>query len=154
MQPSAFFLLLAAAATVGSPVRAPGANAAMGQQRPPVSFRDRVVVRVPATRAATPVPTLVRYVEKKGPKCIAADQLAGAVVTAADSVDLVVRGGKHIRATFKDDCRALGYYGGFYVKPSLDGQVCAGRDSVRSRSGDSCPISAFKMLVEKRVKQR
>ncbi|MBN8808718.1 MAG: hypothetical protein J0I47_10895 [Sphingomonas sp.] len=117
-------------------------------------LHERITIRVPATRQSAPMPVQMRYIEKKGPKCIGADQLAGAVVTAADSVDLVMHGGKRVRAAFKDQCRALGYYGGFYVKPSLDGKVCAGRDSVRSRSGDSCPISLFKSLVAKPVKQR
>jgi hypothetical protein len=153
MQPSAPFLLLAAAATLASPVSAP-AQRAPAPRGGTAGFHERPTIRVPSTRQSLPVPQQVRYVEKKGPKCIAAGDLAGALVTASDSVDLVLKGGKRVRAAFKDDCNALAYYGGFYVKPSLDGQVCAGRDSVRSRSGDSCPISVFKALVEKKVKQR
>ena len=78
-----------------------------------------------------------------------ADQLGGAIV-ATDYVDLVLRGGDRVRAEVDGDCSGLGYYGGFYVKPSADGQVCAGRDSIRTRSGDQCTIRKFKKLVAKK----
>ena len=91
----------------------------------------------------------MRWIEKKGPQCIAVDQLAGAAV-GGDTVDLMLRGGNRVRARLDGDCPALDFYAGFYLKPSADGLVCAGRDSIRSRSGDSCTISGFKKLVQKR----
>ena len=95
------------------------------------------------------VPPPQRWVEKRGPKCIAAGDLGGAIV-GSRTVDLVLRGGERVRATLDGDCPALDFYSGFYLKPSADGQICAGRDTIRSRSGDSCEISGFRRLVMKK----
>lgn len=149
----AAFVLIASVAAVSTPAPAgPVTRVELAQ----VTIRGRIVIRVPSRLrgAATPAPQLtpaqpIIWAEKKGPKCIAADQLGGAIV-ATDYVDLVLRGGDRVRAELDGDCSGLGYYGGFYVKPSADGQVCAGRDSIRTRSGDQCTIRKFKKLVVKK----
>jgi hypothetical protein len=124
-----------------------------GTQLAQVTIRERIIIRVPsmAPRAAPLISAVPppRYVEKKGPKCIAAADLGGAIV-GAKSVDLVLRGGERVRAMLDGDCPALDFYSGFYLKPSADGQICSGRDTIRSRSGDSCEISTFRKLVIKR----
>ncbi|WP_084250980.1 hypothetical protein [Sphingomonas pruni] len=144
----AFIASIAAAATPAPAGQVTGIELAQ------VTIRGRIIIRVPSRLRGAPAqqPTPVRpikWAEKKGPKCIAADQLGGAIV-AADYVDLVLRGGDRVRAELDGDCSGLGYYGGFYVKPSADGQVCAGRDSIRTRSGDQCTIRKFKKLVAKK----
>jgi hypothetical protein len=150
---AAAVMLLASAAAAGTPVPA---GQATGVELAQVTIRGRIIIRVPSTprNAVSPLRRVapaqpIEWVEKKGPKCIAASQLGGAIV-AGDYVDLVMRGGDRVRARLKGDCSGLGYYGGFYVKPSADGQVCAGRDSIRTRSGDSCTIKRFRKLVAKR----
>jgi hypothetical protein len=135
-------------ATPSALVALPFGEPAMGQ----VSITGRVVVRVESTPRAVPV--AVRWVEKSGPKCIVANQLAGAIVNGTDSVDLVLKGGSRVRAELDDDCTSLGYYGGFYLKTASDGQVCARRDTIRTRSGDACSIGKFKRLVAKPAKIR
>jgi len=150
--PLAAFVLIASVAAVGTPAPA---GQVTGIELAQVTIRGRIVIRVPSRlRDAAPSPQLapappIKWAEKKGPKCIAADQLSGAIV-AGDYVDLVLRGGDRVRAELDGDCSGLGYYGGFYVKPSADGQVCAGRDSIRTRSGDQCTIRKFKKLVAKK----
>jgi hypothetical protein len=147
-------LLLASATTVGAPVPVPQtAGADLAQ----VTLRERIIIRIPSAPSpvAAPLPKVVaappvRWKEKKGPKCIAANQLGGAVVGATDSIDLVLKGGARLRTQIDGDCAGLGYYGGFYLRPSSDGQVCAGRDSIRTRSGDTCKIKRFRTLVAKR----
>ena len=109
------------------------------------SFHRRTVVRVP--RVAPSAPTQWR--ERKGPQCVAANQLAGAIVHP-DGADLVLLGGDRVRVKLDGDCPALGYYSGFYLKPAADGMVCTGRDAIRSRAGDACRIRGFKRLVPKR----
>lgn len=129
---------------------------AFGEPSGQVSITGRVVIRVDpargpaAVRAAPPI----RWVEKDGPKCVVANQLAGAIINGTDSVDLVLKGGSRVRALLADDCTALGYYGGFYLKTAADGQVCARRDTIRTRSGDSCSIGKFRQLVAKPEKRR
>lgn len=145
--------LLASVAAAGTAVPA---GRVTGIELAQVTIRGRIIIRVPSTpqdraapmRQVTP-PRPVKWAEKKGPECVAADQLGGAIV-GGDYVDLVLRGGDRVRAELAGDCSGLGYYGGFYVKPSADGQVCAGRDSIRTRSGDRCTIRKFKKLVAKK----
>jgi hypothetical protein len=152
--PTAIALLLLASATAaGTPVPAGRLNGAEFAQ---VTIHERIIIRVPSRLRGsmnpardTPLPQPVEWAEKKGPKCIAADQLGGAIV-AGDYVDLVLRGGDRVRAQLDGDCAGLGYYGGFYLKPSADGLVCAGRDAIRTRSGDSCKVRKFKKLVAKK----
>lgn len=118
-----------------------------------VTIRQRIIIRVPAmTTRAPPVPTPppVVWKEVKGPKCVIVNQLAGAAITRSDSVDLFLRGGRRLRAQLDDNCPALDYYGGFYLSPTSDGQVCGGRDTIHSRSGGKCLIDRFRELIPKR----
>jgi len=133
-------ILLAAAAPAGAPAAAQD-DRVLAQ----LVIPQRVIVRV---RRMTPVapPVPVTWREVKGPKCVAAGLLAGAVVTARDRIDLVLRGGQRVRATLDDDCRGLDFYSGFYLRPDANGQVCAGRDAIRSRSGARCEIGRFRSL--------
>ena len=110
-------------------------------------IQQRIVVRV--QRAPLPVKQ-IRWVEKKGPKCIQLNTLAGALIVEPDAVDLVQEGGERVRARLDDDCPALDFYAGFYLKPTRDGRICAERDAVRSRSGRQCDIARFRKLVAKR----
>ena len=148
----AVLTLIASVAAAGTPAPA---GQVTGIELAQVTIRGRIIIRVPSTLRdrVAPAPQLtparpIKWAEKKGPECIAADQLGGAIV-AGDYVDLVLRGGDRVRAQLDGDCSGLGYYGGFYVKPSADGQICSGRDSIRTRSGDRCTIRKFKKLVAK-----
>lgn len=152
MHPTAPLLMIFATAASAPLSAASFGEPGVGQ----VSITGRVVIRVESTRAPAALmrATPVRWVEKDGPKCIVANQLAGAIVNGTDSVDLVFKGGSRMRALLDDDCAALGYYGGFYLKTAADGQICARRDTIRTRSGDSCSIGKFKRLVAKVEKPR
>lgn len=111
------------------------------------TMNERVVIRVPRMAGPVPVaPQPIRWKEKKGPKCIAAQAMAGALITARDQVDLVLAGGKRVRVKLDGECRQLDYYGGFYFRPSADGMICADRDALRVRSGASCGIDQFRSL--------
>lgn len=122
-----------------------------------VTVQQRMVIRVPRlpigrtpiAGAATALPPL-RWSEKKTGKCVPVGQLAAATIAGPDSVDLLLNGGKRIRARFDDDCRALDFYSGFYVKMPSDGNVCASRDVIHSRSGGECRIRSFRALVPTR----
>lgn len=118
-----------------------------------LTIRQRVVVKVPRM-VPPPVAAPVRWVEKKGPECIPAAFLAGAIVTDRTKLDLVFRGGRRVRAELEDDCHGLDLYRSFYIKPAADGLVCADRDVVRSRSGANCPIDKFRSLEPREVKMK
>ena len=120
-----------------------------GVQLAQMTIHERIIIRVPrmsVTQQARRVPIPIVYREKKGPKCVAAADLAGALIVQRDTVDLVLAGGRRLRAHLDNDCAPMDYYGGFYLRPAADGKVCANRDVIRVRSGATCGITTFKTL--------
>ncbi len=124
-----------------------------------VTVHERVIIRLPRmapagaparTISRVTAPAAVRYKEKKGPKCVAVADMGGAMIVEPGAVDLVMDGGKRLRAKLDDDCGPMDFYNGFYLRPAADGQVCAKRDVIRMRSGASCEIATFKTLTAAR----
>lgn len=113
-----------------------------------VTVRQQIIVRV--SRGARPAPppgaSLIRWQESRGPRCVPVGAIAGATMLGPNSVDLVLRDNRRVRAKLEQRCPALDYYYGFYVEPNADGQVCAERDFVRSRIGGECRIDEFRRL--------
>ena len=118
-------------------------------------IQQQLIIRVPrmplprperSSRATLPP---IEWAEKKAAKCIPTTSVVTAAITRADSVDLVLNGGKRLRARLESDCPALDFYSGFYMKLAPDGQFCAKRDTIRSRSGGECRIQSFRALVPK-----
>lgn len=121
-----------------------------------LTIRERLIIRVPrvvvpgvvAVGRAPPIPVRPTvWREAKGPKCIRAQAMAGAMITSPKQVDLVLIGGKRVRARLERACRPLDFYAGFYLRPARDGMICADRDAIKIRSGASCGIDEFKTLV-------
>jgi len=148
--PAAAAPLLLLLAAPGAPPAAPEWPRAAGMLQQHVTIHvPRVTVTSSATiilRRTAPVP----MVEKKAADCVKIDKISGFAVNRNDSVDLLLNDGKLLRVKLGDDCRALGFYSGFYVKPTSDKKICAGRDSFRSRSGRSCGVTGFKALTPMR----
>lgn len=113
---------------------------------PRITITTTTVVRTRA-RAPAPPPPSPPMVEKKADDCIRMQRVVGFAVTRNDSVDLIMNDGTRMRARLGNNCPSLGFYSGFYVRPNSDGKMCVNRDTIRSRSGGSCSISAFKTLV-------
>ena len=135
-------LALAAPALAADRVTVPA-----GGQITRLAIQQRVVIRVPRMpEARLPLPRPVKWKEKKGPECVGAQSMAGALVSAPNQVDLVLIGGRRVRAKLDGDCKPLDFYSGFYVRPSKDGKICRDRDAIRVRSGASCQIDDFKLL--------
>lgn len=88
----------------------------------------------------------IEWVEQKGPKCIAAERIAGATLSGPSSIDFVLRNRRRVRAVMDDECPALDFYRGFYLQPD-DERICAKRDTIRKRDGGSCGIERFRILV-------
>jgi len=106
--------------------------------------QDEVILRIPIQ--PHPVVQQIEWIERKGPKCIAAGAVRRALLSGPDRVDFVLANRSRVRAHFDEDCPALDFYGGFYLRPE-DERVCAGRDAIHSRMGGSCTIERFKLLV-------
>ena len=128
-------LLLSVAASVSAPA----------QPRTGIIVREQIVVRM----QSRPAPQIVHWKEGKGPKCVEARAIAGAALVSQNSVDLVLRDRKRIRARLENSCPALDYYYGFYITPNKDGMICAARDIIRSRRGGQCEIDGFRTLEAK-----
>jgi hypothetical protein len=120
------------------------------------TIRQRVIIRVPRMGppplpvGRRPISATTEWKEGKGPACVSADTMAGALISGTDTIDLVLRGGARVRVQLDGACPPLGFYTGFYLRGSPDGMVCAGRDPIRVRSGASCPIKRFRTLTPKR----
>lgn len=115
-----------------------------------LTIRRQIMVRIPVrTRpdAAMAVrESRVEWKEKRGPKCVGATQILAATALSQKSVDLIMRDRSRLRARFERSCPALDFYRGFYINPTVDGQICADRDGIRSRVGGECGIDAFRKL--------
>ncbi|MEO5611619.1 MAG: hypothetical protein ABIT68_02470 [Sphingomicrobium sp.] len=94
------------------------------------------------------LPQRFEWVESKGPKCVPAADIRGALLSGTDHVDFILPDRQRIRATFDDDCPALDFYNGLYLNTE-DQKLCAMRDSVHSRIGGSCRIARFRKLTPK-----
>ena len=127
-----------------------GLAAAQPDERPQSVRRlvveDEVILRIPLRPRSAPLP--FEWIERKGPKCIPVGAIRGARLSGPDHVDFMMADRRRVRAKFDDDCPALDFYGGFYLKPE-DERLCARRDSVHSRIGGSCRIERFRQLVPK-----
>lgn len=107
----------------------------------------RVVIRVaPQVRQVRPRENLRAWREKSAPRCFQINSLAGIVISKPDSIDMVLRGGKIIRARLERGCPSIDFYSGFYLKPTEDGRLCEDRDIIHSRTGGACEIDKFKSL--------
>lgn len=150
---SAAFLLPPGAPGPGKPVPSPS-SAAAPTRIAQVRIQQHIVIRVPrpdpvrrvTAPPAAPLPP-IGWVEKRADDCVDAESLSGAAIIRSDSVDLVLAGGRRVRAKLGNECPALDFYAGFYVKPNKDGKVCAKRDAFRSRSGGECRIKSFRTLI-------
>ena len=119
----------------------------MSQSVTRLVIEDQVILKVPIR--PRPLSPQFEWREHKGPKCIAAGAIRGALLSGPQQVDFVLGDGpRRIRAELEEDCPALDFYKGFYLQPQ-DEQLCAGRDAVHSRIGGSCTIERFKQLVPK-----
>ena len=125
-----------------------GGDPAAPPAPPPVRMmivQQQMILRIPVR--PHPAPNFV-WEEEKGPKCLPVGAIAGAMLSNPGNIDIVLRNRQRVRAKLDSDCDGLDFYGGVYLQTG-DGEVCAKRDSIRSRVGGTCRIEKFRMLVPK-----
>jgi hypothetical protein len=110
--------------------------------------RDEIILRIPVRRRPSPA---IEWKERKGPRCLDADRIVGAMLSGPSSIDFLMRDRQRIRAQMDSECPALDYYGRFYLIPD-DDRICAKREFVRSRVGGRCRNERFRKL-EPQVKR-
>jgi hypothetical protein len=120
--------------------------AMIGQSVTRLVVQDEIILRIPVQ--PRPILPRIEWVEKKGPKCVAAAKIGHALMSGDKGVDFILADRRRVRAELDEDCPALDFYGGFYLQ-TQDEQVCAGRDAIHSRMGGSCTIERFRSLVAK-----
>lgn len=112
-----------------------------------VVIQRTTIVRVPPAITSSTVTQPTRWKEKGGPDCIKWSSIAAAMISSANSLDVILRGGQRYRVKLGKSCQAIDFYSDFYVKATPDGQVCKSRDSIYSRAGGECSIDKFKTLA-------
>jgi hypothetical protein len=121
-----------------------------GAELAQLTIQQRVVIRVPMVPIPAEPTRPLRLIEKKGPKCLASNSVAGAIVTSERTIDLFTRNGPRLRAELDKQCQAIDLRFGFYVRPNPDGRICANRDTIHARTGGQCDIQKFRTLVPER----
>jgi hypothetical protein len=89
-----------------------------------------------------------RFVERHMGRCLSVAGIAGVQPDAGNRLILFMRDRRMVSATLERACRARDFYSGFYVDRTNDGQICANRDTLLSRSGANCKLTAIRQLVE------
>ncbi|HEU0310202.1 MAG TPA: hypothetical protein VFR36_03135 [Sphingomicrobium sp.] len=110
-----------------------------------VVVQDELIISIPV-RPRPRRTQNIEWKEEKGPKCVRAERIAGAMLSGPSSIDFVLRDRSRVRAVMDDECPALDFYGGFYLHPN-DERICAKREAIRRRDGGSCRIERFRLLV-------
>ena len=110
-----------------------------------VVVQDQLIISIPV-RPRPKMSQRFDWKEEKGPKCVRAERIAGAMLSGPSSIDFVLRDRSRVRALMDDECPALDFYRGFYLQPD-DERICAKRETIRSRIGGTCRIERFRTLV-------
>jgi hypothetical protein len=105
--------------------------------------QEEVIMRIQVRARLAPV---FDWVERKGPKCVDADEIRAAGLRDQTHVDFLMSDRSRMRAQLSDDCPTLDFYNGFYITPAK-GKLCVRRDSLHLRMGGSCKIERFRRLV-------
>ena len=87
-----------------------------------------------------------RIVQRAIGKCLPVSGVS-AVRVSNNRLLLFMRDQRVVSASLEKSCRAADFYSGFYVERSADGQICADRDRLQSRSGAKCKLSKLRQLV-------
>jgi hypothetical protein len=89
-----------------------------------------------------------RLVERHMGRCLPIAGIAGVQPDVSNRLILFMRDRRMVSATLERACRARDFYSGFYVDRTNDGQICANRDTLLSRSGANCKLTGLRQLVE------
>lgn len=112
--------------------------------------QDReLILRVPVRPLPQP---RVTWQPVRQLQCVPIRAIRGAMLSSPSSVDILLPQQQRVRARFAEDCPALDFYDGFYLKPT-DGRICAERDIIYSRMGGSCRIEALRQLAPRLRRQ-
>lgn len=87
-------------------------------------------------------------VERRMGRCLPVSGIAGVQMGGDSKLILFMRDQRIVSATLEKACRSRDFYSGFYMARSDDGQLCTHRDTLQSRAGANCQLTALKQLVD------
>ncbi|MFV0644272.1 MAG: hypothetical protein ACK5NN_07205 [Sphingomonadaceae bacterium] len=87
------------------------------------------------------------FVERKSGNCVPAMAISGVQVGQGSRLILFMRDQRIFSVDLENSCRSRDFYSGFYIERKSDGQLCASRDKLQSRTGANCKISRMRQLV-------
>lgn len=146
--------LFVPAADFSAPFQALG-QALAGDDWGQVRIEQHMIIRITPgdpspPREATPLPPPLppeRLKQRKIPPCLPIVAITGARPLENNQLLLFLRNRRMIQADLSHNCTARDFYLGFYVTSTVDGLLCAGRDTIHSRAGTTCAISQIHELV-------
>lgn len=121
-----------------------------------ITIERRIIIRVPRRPPATamtdvvPMAEVRKLKERKIGNCLAMNNILSVQMLTDQSLDLITKDNKRIRAQLAKSCQTRSFYSGFYMEKSSDGRICADRDILHSRTGVKCEIEQFRELVPQR----
>lgn len=87
-------------------------------------------------------------VERRMGRCLPVSGIAGVQMGGDSKLILFMRDQRIVSATLEKTCRSRDFYSGFYMARSDDGMLCTHRDTLQSRAGANCQLTALKQLVD------
>ncbi len=124
-----------------------------------VRIEQRVIVRIgpsaPLSRKpmrATLSPALPpgRFKEKKLKGCVPIAGIAALLPYSDNRLLFYMRDRQIVSAVLDKSCHAEEFYSGAYITRTEDGQVCARRERIQSRTGASCEIARLNRVERRR----
>lgn len=109
----------------------------------------RVIIRIPVVPRLAPDQRngIVREgLSAPVSRCMPVQSIRSASIEDRAGIIFITTRGRY-RASLERGCRPAEFQSGFYLDPSQDNAICAGRDLLRSRSGMSCAILAIARLA-------
>ena len=85
--------------------------------------------------------------ERKIGSCLSAQGIVGVQTADDNKLLLFMRDRRIISVALEKACNSRDFYSGFYIERHDDGQLCAKRDKIHSRSGAKCEFKQVRQLV-------
>lgn len=130
-----------------------------------VRIEQRVIIRIMPGRVGRPLPPAIRdprrgllsdfeeraaprLVERRMSQCVPVGGIEAVQPDGPSRLLLFMRDQRIVSAALEKGCNARDYYSGFLIDRTADGQICAARDKLQSRTGASCTMDRLRQLVE------
>ncbi|MET0240424.1 MAG: hypothetical protein ABW184_11070 [Sphingobium sp.] len=116
-----------------------------------ITIERRIIIRVPMlpplpVAPRTNVPQAAVPVAERRSSCLSLRAIRGATIHERVGLLFVTQSNDRYQASLERGCRPVDFQSGFYLNPSADGAVCAGRDLLHARSGAKCAIVTMTRL--------